>query len=178
MPYESTKYEPRGAHSRGLGKVDYSLRPATRIGVHAVVEQEPIRSPSPKSNSSARGDTSQHTFERALQGVETCDFIDSACNHFGRERSFLAQDARASRLIDSLRGLRDLAPVEQALDRLFSDLRKGEQFAHTEVVMALLFALSRTQPEFFMEVANLLSRSTAAELDRLRHFARQLKLST
>jgi hypothetical protein len=64
--------------------------------------------------------------------------------------------------------------IESFLDRVFEDLREGEDFEHTEVVMGMLFALKAAESSLFREVAEVLSGSRAAELGRLSDYARRL----
>jgi hypothetical protein len=64
--------------------------------------------------------------------------------------------------------------LESALDSLFADLRDGERFEHSEVVMALLFAMKSAKSSLFSELAEVLSQSDTAEIGQLRRFAKRL----
>jgi hypothetical protein len=94
----------------------------------------------------------------------------------GREERILSSDTlvrRLSRCVESKGSSADTA-IESLLDRLFRDLRKDEDFEHTEVVMALLYALKNGHSSLFPRVARVLAASRAAELGRLSRFAKTL----
>lgn len=89
----------------------------------------------------------------------------------GREDVVLLKDPLVKELMDSMKHDEYLSSVvEEHLDALFSDFREGEDFAHTEAVMALFLALRAVDGELFRELAGLVLKSTCAELGRLRHF--------
>jgi hypothetical protein len=94
----------------------------------------------------------------------------------GREEHTLSTDVLVRRLIrcvESEGGSAD-ATIESFLDQLFRDLRNDEDFEHTEVVMALLYALKHGRSSIFPRVATVLVTSRAAELGRLSRFAKAL----
>lgn len=101
-----------------------------------------------------------------LTGEEFLDLLPFPAAE-GREEKTLRPLAEKLKFQDS--------EVEPALDILFSDLRDGEHFVHTEAVMVLLIALRDSSKEIFNDLAKSLSESSAAELGQLRRFARRLK---
>jgi hypothetical protein len=94
----------------------------------------------------------------------------------GREKHVLGSDPAVMRLICCLREFEGNASkeLEACADKLFEDLRRDEEFEHSEIVMAMLFALKQSGASLFGEMAATFSESQAAELGRLSRFARRL----
>lgn len=67
--------------------------------------------------------------------------------------------------------------VEDRLNQLFVGIKPDEEFEHTEIVMALLFAIHEAKADFFVEIATVLANSRAAEIGRLSRYARRLLAS-
>ncbi len=64
--------------------------------------------------------------------------------------------------------------VEELLTKLFLELKPDQEFEHTEIVMALLFAMHAAEVSFFSEIATVLANSRAAEIGRLSRYAQSL----
>ncbi len=94
----------------------------------------------------------------------------------GRETHVLGSDPSVMRLICCLREFEASASkeLETCVDKLFEDLRRDEEFEHSEIVMAMLFALKQSGASLFGEMAATFSESRAAELGTLSRFARRL----
>ena len=89
----------------------------------------------------------------------------------GREDVVLLKDPLIKELADSMKHNENLSSVvEDYLDTLFSDFREGEDFAHTEAIMALFLAIRAVDMELFQKLAGVVLKLTCAELGRLRHF--------
>lgn len=108
-----------------------------------------------------------------LQGEELADRIYTVRE--GREARFFDKDPLLPRLVRAIRTTSNARSlVERLLDHLFEDLRRGEYFIHTEIVMFLLLALKRAGVAFFPEIATVFAETKTSELGRLRRFARAL----
>jgi hypothetical protein len=93
----------------------------------------------------------------------------------GREARFFGRDPLIPRLIRSLRATSERgAVVEKFLDELFEDLRPKESFEHSEIVMAILFALRSADEALLRSIATVFTESKAAEIGRVAQFARGL----
>jgi hypothetical protein len=92
----------------------------------------------------------------------------------GREHRILAADPLVGRLTAAMKDPGADEILESTLNTLFADLREGESFEHSEVVMALLFAMKAARSRLFLELTEALSQSEAAELGQLRRFAKRL----
>ncbi len=119
----------------------------------------------------------EHSLDEVLEEIRSPDFLTRLSRlRSGREDAQFGADISLAKLIRHLRagGSGVTAAVERLLDNLFEDLRKGDEFAHTELAMAVLFALQRADSPLFGEVAAILSRTRAAELGRLSRYAKRL----
>lgn len=167
MP-ETTQTRPRSyiqhrrrPHYEHCG-VDSAVR--TFIYVRAESAGEGRRAPPDRSLEELLVELTQEKFIEGLAGVRE-----------GRESRFLAKQGLVGELIRAIKKRSDAAEfIEAELDRLFNELRGGEVFRHTETVMALLFALRAASDEQFREVSSVFASSSAAEIGRLRRFARKL----
>lgn len=93
----------------------------------------------------------------------------------GREAEILGPDPLVSKLIRAMESTpRASDVVEHLLDLLFKDARRGEDFQHTELVMALLFAASKARISGLETVLRFLAESKPAEIARLSRFAKRL----
>jgi hypothetical protein len=93
----------------------------------------------------------------------------------GREELGLRGDPLVQRIARRLTVESDTkSAIEDFLDRLFVDLRPKHAFAHTESVMALLFAMKEAGVEYVRELLTPLADSKAAELSALSNFAKTL----
>lgn len=93
----------------------------------------------------------------------------------GREELGLRGDPLVQRIARRLTAASDTKPVvEDFLDRLFVDLCPKHAFAHTESVMALLFAMKEAGVEYVRELLTPLADSKAAEISALSNFAKTL----
>jgi hypothetical protein len=94
----------------------------------------------------------------------------------GREWKLLTGHTFVERIIRSLRGTANTAAaIEDQLNSLFAQLQAGHEFAHTELVMALLFAAKRADVSSLGETLDVLDKSRAPEVAKLRRFALTLR---
>jgi hypothetical protein len=109
-----------------------------------------------------------------LRGPEFADRLSKLTP--GRESVQFREDISIMKLIRCLKhgGRAEQKAVEALLDDLFDELRKGEDFIHSELVMGILFALQRAGSAQFREVASVLVNSRAAELLRLSRYAKAI----
>jgi len=66
------------------------------------------------------------------------------------------------------------AVIEQFLGELFRDLKKGQLFEHTELVIAVLYALKRSGSALYHSIVDTFASSKLAEVGRIRGFAKLL----
>lgn len=93
----------------------------------------------------------------------------------GHELRSLERDPLVRELTRAIR--RDptsAAQIEALLDGLFEDLREGEEFEHTEVVMAVLVALRAAGSPCFEGIRLAFASAQSPEVARLRRFAARL----
>lgn len=111
-----------------------------------------------------------------LRELRGGDFADRAMRvRQGREMRFLEAEPLVGRLVQALkRAVSTEDVIEHCLEVLFEDLRAGEIFEHTELVMAILFALKQAKVPTFRDTAGFFASSRAAEIRRLRQFSREL----
>jgi hypothetical protein len=109
-----------------------------------------------------------------LLGDRFVETVASICP--GREAVFFTSNATVSRLVRAVRkaGPDGKPEIEACLDTLFADFRAGEVFAHTEVVMAILFALKTAEVLYATDVLGIFSNSETVEIGPVRRFARTL----
>lgn len=90
----------------------------------------------------------------------------------GREASFLEHEPLVRELVAALACDKDAkATIEAFFDALFADLRTGELFEHSELVMVVLFAIKQAAVTYFREIASVFAESRSSELVHLRRFA-------
>lgn len=93
----------------------------------------------------------------------------------GREERALEAAGLVRRLASAVReDSAATARIERFLDRLFEDFQEGNEFAHTEIVMAVLVALRAATSPALKEIGSAFAESRAAEVARVRHLARRL----
>lgn len=116
------------------------------------------------------------TPNEVLESAEAVALAESlACIPHMREERLLEGHPLVERLNSALRSTSDTAAaVEEELDTLFAELRTGEEFAHTELVMILLYSMKNVGVSTLAEILDVLNKSRSPELARLRRFAAML----
>ena len=110
-----------------------------------------------------------------LDEIASEAFRERACRIVpGREYLFFSADRTVLNLVRAVGREPSRKAIEARLDQWFEELREGELFEYTESIMALLFALHRSEPMLFREIAKPFSRSRAAEIARLSRYAARL----
>lgn len=108
---------------------------------------------------------------QSLEFAERMSFL-----HEGREEFAFGSDELVQLLVRCIEngGSSVDAKIASFLDGLSRDLREGEDFEHTEIVMAVLHALKHGHSSLFARTATMLAASRAAEIGRLGRFAKSL----
>jgi hypothetical protein len=118
-----------------------------------------------------------HAIDDAVNALRSDSFVEIVASiRAGREAVFFTSNATVSRLVRALRkaGVDGKPEIETCLDTLFADFRAGEVFAHTEVVMAILFALKTAEAPYAADVLAVFTNSDTVEIGPVRRFARTL----
>ena len=118
-----------------------------------------------------------HVIDDAVHALRSESFVETVASiRPGREAVFFTSNATVSRLVRAVRkaGADGKPEIEVCLDTLFADFRAGEVFAHTEVVMAILFALKTAEVPYAADVLGVFTNSETVEIGPVRRFARTL----
>ena len=118
-----------------------------------------------------------HAIDDAVNALGSDSFVETVASiRPGREAMFFASSAPVRRLARAVRmaGVDGKLEIETCLDTLFADYRAGEVFAHTEVVMAILFALTTAEAPYAADVLGVFANSETVEIGPVRRFARTL----
>jgi hypothetical protein len=145
------------------------------------VAQAPSRSglplelaPQRSMNPSITHENSPGRLETLLDRLLRDDFLDSISEymHPGREDRALARSSLVSDIVDALKSTPNARfAIEGCLDAWFRDFCVGQMFTHSEPVMALLFALKKSDLHFSIEIIGHFANTQMAELSALRRFA-------
>lgn len=118
-----------------------------------------------------------HGIDDAVNALSSGSFVETAASiRPGREAVFFASNATVQNLVRAVRKAGDNGKpdIETCLDALFADFRAGEVFAHTEAVMAILFALKTADAPYAADVLGVFANSETVEIGPVRRFARTL----
>lgn len=116
--------------------------------------------------------------ESTLQALLEKDFAGRVRDIWpGKEEATLAEDPLILQLSSQIAHCADpQTVVEEYLDGLCIDIKAGEMFAHSEVVMGVLFALHKANRSLFKTIAAPFLSTRSAEVGRIRRFAARLLL--
>jgi hypothetical protein len=121
--------------------------------------------------------TPTHAIDDAVSALRRDSFVETVASiRPGREAVFFTADATVRHLVRAVRnaGVDGKPEIEMCLDTLFADFRAGEVFAHTEVVMAILFALKAAEAPYAADILGVFTNSETVEIGPVRRFARTL----
>lgn len=123
-----------------------------------------------------RRPAAQPRLQEVLCTLRQGDFADRAVVvREGREIRFLESQQIIKTLIQLMAEASEhRVVIEQFLDELFRDFKKGQLFEHTELVIAILYALKRSGSALYPGIVDAFASSKIAEVGRIRHFAKQL----
>jgi hypothetical protein len=112
-----------------------------------------------------------------LADLRSCGLADRALRaRPGREKQFFDTEIAVSRLTRAIASTSEPRPVIEAhLNSLFEDFQVGVLFEHCAIVMAILHALKRANPQVFAEISGAFIQSQAAEIAPVRRFALELR---
>jgi len=113
----------------------------------------------------------------AVDALRNETFVETVASiRPGRESVFFTSNVTVNLLVLSVRkaGIDGKLEIETCLDTLFADFRAGEVFAHTEVVMGILFALKTGEAPYAADILEIFMKSETVEIGRVRRFARTL----
>lgn len=130
----------------------------------------------PVNKAAERRSVVQPRLQEVLCALRQGDFADrAALVREGREIRFLESQQIVKTLIQSIAETPEhRAVIEQFIGELFRDFKKGQLFEHTELLIATLYALKRSDSALYHGVVDVFANSKIAEIGRVRSFARQL----
>lgn len=115
------------------------------------------------------------TLQELLLELRSEEFLERLIGlNEGREFEFFSTDPLVARLVAALRSTEARTTVEKELDELFAVYEQGRVFEHTEIVMALLYAIKMANVPGHDQILGVFTTAKPAEFRALRRFAHLL----
>ncbi len=112
--------------------------------------------------------------QEALQSIRESTLLDDiAMGEAPALFKILVKSIRVQILITALRTTPE-SEIEAQLNEWFKDLKFGENFEHSEIVIALLYSAWIVPTPYIAEMLRTFGATNTAEISRIRHFARYL----